>query len=81
MKLEERLKELIATEDRLNDGVMLLRACLQKPENAHVQREKLITEALFKVQGARNTIREHRIVAEQKIGLKKKKAPFSGKGA
>lgn len=76
MKLEKRLKELIKAEDAINDGETILRACLLKPPTATAQRDKFITEALFKIRAAKTTIESLRIITEQKQGQKKKRALF-----
>lgn len=66
MKLEERLRELEVAEDLLHDGETLLRGALLKDRREFKEKEKLITEALFKVRGALPILRKIRIAGEMK---------------
>lgn len=66
MKLEERLRQLAVAEGLLDDGDTILRLCLLKPRNEQVQREKGITEALFKIRGAKRIVKSIKISGEMK---------------
>jgi threonine dehydratase len=76
MKLEERLRELESAEDMLNDAKSILRAAMLTDKREYIKREKLITEALFKVSGALNTVKHLRVSTEMK-----KKRKHRGLGA
>lgn len=72
MGLEERLKELLDAEDQLNDAELKLRTALLKyTAKDSAQREKLISEALFKIRAGNTTVRHLRIRLEQKQKRKK----------
>lgn len=66
MKLEERLRELAIAVEMLKDGAGMLRGALLRDKRAHSEKEKLITEALFKVNGATQIIKRLQISAEMK---------------